>query len=438
MIFSKRDLIFIFTTSALMSLGFTAYFTFHYDYFSYFVALLNIIFLIKFYNNIIIFILFGFILFYTITFYQYFVNSLYISYWDDFQNINVVKRVLLSHSLFIFTLGNLTSTKKAVFNFNFRENFRSNKILFYGFFIICILLLIFGIQGQSLLNGSSYANQEFTSKSTLHEYFILFYLFLILFSSQNKFEKIVIKVLFIIYVLKTLIYGGRVEVLEIFLLWFLLFFLNKIKLQTVLFFVLIGLYGSNVVSNIRSNPIQFLSGNDLGYYFDPLFLFDHKSKYDIISSNEGDVIQSSARILGLIDNEHLSFSQRIISSVLYFISPVVPASFMPSYSNLSTYKQDIYRSGGGGLISIYFYAWYWYFGPVIIAIFLAFFINKFFLSSSLYYYIYGVAIFTTFPRWFAYNPIMLVKFCLYAVIILFVLNKFFVIKKSTFQAQRIT
>jgi hypothetical protein len=437
MIFTKKDLIFIFITSALMTLGFTAYFTSFYDYFSYFVVFLNVIFLVKFYNNIIVFILFGFIFLYTITFYQYFVNSLYISYWDDFQNIKVVKRVLFSHSLFIFTLGNLITSKKVVFKINFREKFRSNKILFFGFFIICILLLIFGIQGQSLLSGASYANQEFTSKSSLHEYFILFYLYLILFSSQNKFEQIAIKILFVIYVLKTLIYGGRVEVLEIFLLWFLLFFLNKIKLRTVIFFVLIGLYGSNVVSNIRSNPIQFLSGNDLGYYFDPLFLFEHKSKYDIISSNEGDVIQSSARILGLIDNEHLTFSQRIISSVLYLISPVVPASFMPSYSNLSTYKQEMYRSGGGGLISIYFYAWYWYFGPIIVAFFLAFFINKFFLSSSLYSYIYGVAIFTTFPRWFAYNPIMLVKFCFYAVIILYVLSIFFNIQKSTFRAQRI-
>lgn len=435
--YNKKDLLTLALTTPLFIIGLLFYFLNFINFFSIVITILNGIFIIKFIKKIPILLLFIFIFFYTRTFNYYFVDSITISYWSDFQTFDVLKRVLLSHALFIFFLGNSINSLNQKYSFDFRNYFRPNKILFYFFLLISILTLIFGIQGESLLNGATYASQESTSKSTLHEYFILFFFFLIVFSSNIKFEKYIIFIMMILYIFKTILYGGRIEVVEIGLLWFYIFYyyLNKVKIRTVLFVLLFGVYISNVVNNIRTNPIDFISGIDTFSFFDPTSSFDSKSKYEILSTNEGDVIQSSARIIGLIDVNELSIPRRIISGVLYLLSPFLPTSILPEFANLSVYKQEVYRSGGGGLISTYFFSWLSYIGPILIGIILAFIINQFYSNNSIYNYVYCTIIFVMFPRWFAYNPIMLVKFCFYAIIIIFFIIKIYKYKIQNPQLQ---
>lgn len=90
---------------------------------------------------------------------------------------------------------------------------------------------------------------------------------------------------------------------------------------------------------------------------------------------------------------------------------------MPDFINLASYKQDIYQSGGGGLIAVYFYTWLSYIGPIVSGIFIGFSISTVFKNSSIAIKIYGLLILVTFPRWYAYNPIFLVKFCIYGVLL---------------------
>ena len=425
MIYNKKDLLILTFTTPLFISGLIFYFFNYINIFSIIITILNAIFILKFIKKVPILLLFIFIFFYTRTFNYYFVDSITISYWSDFQTYDILKRVLLSHALFVFFLGNSINSLNQKYSFDFRNYFKPNKNLFYFFLSITVFILIFGIQGQTLLNGASYASHELTSKSTLHEYFILFYFFLILFSSNVKMDRYILHLMLILYILKTILYGGRIEVVEIGLLWFLIFYYynNKVKIRTVLIFLFFGIYLTNVVNNVRTNPVGFISGIDTYSYFDPTISFEKKSKNDILATNEGDVIQSSARIVGLIDNGEISFSQRILSGALYILSPITSASVLPEYSNLSVYKQETYRSGGGGLISTYFYTWLSYIGPILISLFIAFVINYFYNNNSIYCYLYCTSLFVMFPRWFAYNPIMLVKFCLYPILILFFIIK---------------
>lgn len=430
--YTKKDFLFLIFTTPLFIFGLLFYFLNYIDLFSILITILNVIFIFKFIKKIPLFLLFIFIFFYTRTFNYFFVDSITISYWSDFQTFDILKRVLLSHALFIFFLGNSINSLNQNHSFDFRNYFKPNKFLFYFFLTITIFILIFGIQGQSLLNGASYASQESTTKSTLHEYFILFYFFLIAFSNNIKIERLILVFMLISYMFKTILYGGRIEVVEIGLLWFYIFYyyINKIKIRTVLIFLIFGIYITNVVSNIRTNPVGFLSGIDMYSYFDPTNSFIKKSQYEILSTNEGDVLQSSARIVGLIDANELSITQRLLSGGLYVFSPILPTSILPEYTNLSVYKQDIYKSGGGGLISTYFFSWLSYLGPILISFFLAFIINQFYTNNSIYYYVYCTIIFVMFPRWFAYNPIMLVKYCFYSIIILFLVIKIYRYKYS--------
>ena len=129
-------------------------------------------------------------------------------------------------------------------------------------------------------------------------------------------------------------------------------------------------------------------------------------------------------MFGLIENGYLPFPTRLFSFLLNIFSSILPPFLLPDFSNLSIYKQDIYNSGGGGLISTYFFVWFGYIGPVIASLILSYFIKKFYTTGNRYILIYSICIFITFPRWFAYNPIHLFKFCIYAVILYWIVNKF--------------
>jgi hypothetical protein len=423
--YSRRDINYCALSSIIYLIGIIGYLIDNFAFFSQVITLLNVLFLFKFKNKIPVLVLFIFIFFYTFTFNYFFVKGISISYWQDFQTVSALKVVLFSHSLFIYFLGNFVKSGLGSHDLDFRTFIKPNNSLFLFFLVACIYFLIFGIQGKSLLNGGLYSDQDSAFKSTLHEYFILVYFFLILFSRNSKLHKYILRILMLMYVGKTVIYGGRVEVIEIILLWFYLFysFRNKVKFSTVLIITIIGLYGISIINNIRTNPIGFISGDDLYSFFDPISSLSLNTNKEVISSNEGDVIQSSARIVGLIETNELTFFHRIMGGGVYILSPVLPALITPDFANLSTYKQEIYRSGGGSLISIYFYSWFSYFGPIFIALFISFIINQLYFNKSIYYFIYCTSILIMFPRWFAYNPIMLVKFCFYSLFVIFFIIK---------------
>lgn len=359
-----------------------------------------------------------------------------ISYWTDFIDDQNIGSVLYAHLVFIFTLGTIIKNKKNEFNFNNNITHLRNKYIYWIIYLILIYIILYGITGDTIMDTGSYSNSGNTEKSTLHEYFLLFYISLIYFSSNSYLYKFSQLLILIIYVFKTLVHGGRIEIVEICLIYSLIFYIlpGRLKLQHIVLVIFVGLYLSTVISNFRSNP-SLLFSNDSIELFDPSNILEIPKKGDLISSTEGDVIQSSIRIAGLINNNQITSNDRIISFLSYLFSPIVPQTSLPKSSNLSTYKQEEYRSGGGGLISTYFYAWLWYFGPFLVAIFLAIITNKFFEFKSKSIFIYGIAILSTFPRWFSYNPIFLIKFCFFSLIffqlMILVKNKIFIVRRAS-------
>lgn len=384
-------------------------------YISIFSILICILFLFKFRRDLPILILFIFISSYSFQTYSFFFNGVFLTIWPDFQNPNMVNKVLLLDSIFIVSLGNSIKQNLSIIKLDFNRYIIRNYYLFYLNIIICISIIFWGIRGESLLQGAIYGSIE---KSPLNEYFIVFFLIVNLtLPSENRFNKFLLFILYLMYATKNVIYGGRIEVLQLTLLLIYLYWIipGKVKKRLIYSILFFGIYAVSVVGRIRSNPIDFLEGNYFSY-LNPLEIFSlGPSDAIYLNSNQGDVIQSSARILGLIDLSILDFSTRLISFAFYLFSAVLPSSILPDFSNLASFKQDIYRSGGGGLIAVYFYNWLSFIGPILSGIFIGYSINKVFNTSSIARKIYGLMILVTFPRWYAYNPIFLVKFCIYAV-----------------------
>lgn len=393
-------------------------------------VLLNTVFIIKFRENVPLFILFIFIYFYTFTFIYYYFFNYYLSVWLDFQSFGTYKKVLINHYLFIFVLGLFTSNKKhSDLRLKVEEIVRSNTVVYYILCFIFILLVFFGIRGENIFESGIYADSESMKKTTLHEYNIIVYLFILIYSKNSKSFLLLNAFFLSIFISKTLLYGGRIEVLEICLLFFYYYYVfrNKINYQHVLFLSIAGYFFMYIFQNIRSNPLALINF-DLGTIFDFSELLNFNSAKTYIDSNQGDVLQSSARMIGLIDVGLIPFYNRIFGSIIFIFSILIPPNFLPEFSNLSVFKQELYSSGGGGLISTYFYVWYSYLGPIIIAFYLSIILNGFFKTNNSYIKIYGLTILISFPRWFAYNPIQIVKFCLLPVLILFFIRLLFRIK----------
>jgi|GEM_PF-629464 len=386
-------------------------------------TVINIFFIFKFYRTIPLFLLFVFVFLYTRTFNYFLIDNVDISFWSDFQTKPIINKVLINHTTFMFFLGNLIPSNIGIKVMDFNAYFKFNKSVFFSLLLVGVLILIFGLSGETLLERARYNDLESVEKSTLHEYFILIYLFIFIFSPKGKFYDYTLKVLIGIYAIKTILYGGRIEVIQItFLFLYLKYvFKKKIKPYYIVILVLFGFYFINIISNIRSRPQDFLQGN-VGEVFSLTNIFITNKDVSYISSNEGDVIQSSARMVGLVETYNISTQQRLYSFLCYLASPLVPASIMPDYANLATFKQDSYGSGGGGLISTYFFVWLGYSGPIIIALIISMLIKYFYKFQNKGLIVYGICLLCTFPRWFAYNPIFLVKFCLYAVILLHVID----------------
>jgi hypothetical protein len=219
------------------------------------------------------------------------------------------------------------------------------------------------------------------------------------------------------YVFKTLSYGGRIEVVEISILYLFVVF-DFFKNQKFLFYI--GIFLSILLLKffavLRFDP-------DLIFSFDYI-IDDYFLQKDIVSSQYGDVFQSSLRVLGLLQDGIFSAVDRIYSFVLVLFGAILPSAFMPDVYNLSTYRQDYASSGGGGLISAFSYIWISYFGPVLFGFFTGFIVRMLFISSNFYIHIYSFMVLVSVPRWFAYYPVGLFKFCFLAVFLTYFYNMF--------------
>lgn len=426
--YCQKDYLILFLTTGLLVIAFIVYL---FDDKSNIISLVGLLissfFVVKFLKNIPLFVIFLFFVMYNVDSVKFYFTNIDLTLWPDFQQKDIINKVLLCNILFVFSLGNYIPSSIHKNEISIIKYSINNRFFFYLNLLICVLILLFSITGESIISGGVYGEAE---KSPLNEYFILFYLFLFLTKPNFFLYKLIILFLGVIYCIKNLLFGGRVEVLQLFLLTFytLFVFEKKIKFSFFYLFILFSFYINLVIDAIRSNPVDFISGYYL-QYFDPRNFLFTENNLTYLASNQGDVIQSSGRILGLIQNNILSFSDRMFSFFSYVLSPIIPSKLLPEYSNLASYKQELYRSGGGGLIGVYFYTWLGLFGPVISGIFIGFFINSFYTKNSIYYKLYGLCLLITFPRWYAYNPIFLVKFCLYSVL-LFFLILFFSNKKS--------
>lgn len=388
-----------------------------------FLLFLNGALIVRYLNNPALLLFFIFSSFYALSFIPYYFFNIKISPWPDFNEPIYYKIVTQIYGVFLCTCYFIKTNRTSfVKNLSFQR--RPNILAFFLFFSISVLVLLFGQTGENIFTSGGYAIGE-TSKSSIFEYFILFFLLAYYFSCNNRISKLMLFALALCYIGKSLMFGGRIEVIQLLLLVFFILTINhSLKFSPIV--ILLGClsfyYLNQVFSSIRSNPVGLLSG-DYTSYLNP-FTHYADTSVEYISSNEGDVIQSSARLIGLIENGFLDFIGRIKGGIGFILSIFVPSSILPAEASLITFKKNMYDSGGGGLAPVYYFAYLSWFGPILFSK-IIFWINELTNNNkSIYLKLYVLLVFSTFPRWFAYNPIIMFKLCAWVIPILFLSRLF--------------
>ena len=411
----------IFFFFASFFLSFYGLTTFFYAY----VIFINIYVVFLYRKNAALLLFYIFCLFYTFSLIPYYFFDLDVSPWKDFNEQYYYDIVVRIYSCFLVTPLFFNHNKYLSLKEDFKIPQNFNILGFFTFCIICVLIIVFGQSGSNIFESGGYATGD-SSKSTIYEYFILFFFIAYYYSNRKWGQLFILGGVGVLYIIKSLLYGGRIEVIQFLLLCFYLLNIDfKLKMTPLKIIIgcLMFYYINMVFSGIRSNPVPFIDGN-YTYYLNPFEGYSN-SQMTYISSNEGDVFQSSVRLLGLIENGLLDVITRIKAFIGFFFSIVVPSSWLPEEASLITYKKDVYNSGGGGLIAVYFYAFLGWLGPFIISAYLFWIYRLTSKHKSIYLKFYCLMVFSTFPRWFAYNPIILFKLCLWIIPVLFISNLIF-------------
>lgn len=359
--------------------------------------------------------------------------------YKDFDSTKLHTITVYCLSLFLFTFILSTtqiwrSEKQGIRIIIDALKIKNDKWIFYLLILISNFLTIFGRNGGSIFQpgeyyGSTSHQVQNLGGLAIFEYNIIFFLLAFIFSNREKKKIWIINISALIYMTKAISLGGRIETLQVLLLYFILFIdrykisFKKLGFLGIISFLLLVFFGYlrsfsgeispntiyKIIENIISTKPEFLTFAFLG--------------------NQIDIIYSSARLNGLIAFDYLNSLERFQIFIYNIWAILAPYSLLPSTANIAILFKDKFPSGGGGLISTFYYLQGSSFLIILMGAIIGRILTNAFNSKTTNQslIVYAIMILCTFPRWFGYNPITLFKLCIYPVIILYIIK---VLKKS--------
>lgn len=232
--------------------------------------------------------------------------------------------------------------------------------------------------------------------------------------SRTNYERMVVLVLCIIFIIVPLLYGKRLPSLFFLILLYAFFFQKKIGRVGVAIFTVLGLIGMNAIGVVRD-----------GVGFDNLseLLFGYKSE-GYFSNNQGGVAVSSVTYFSLVEDQILNFMFSIKSFIGQFLVIFIPSKFAFEETFINLYVIDNYISipGAGGFTSIYFYIWGGFIGLYIG--FLVFFLIFRIKTNNIVISMIHLLLLVTFFRWFGYNLFPVGKIIFWFLVYFLLMNLF--------------
>ncbi len=397
------------------------------------VANFSIIF--KTYRCLPILLMFLFFLTYVVNLIPFFFAGEYIFAYRPTQGFYETLQI---HTIFLCVLDTFLRPIKKRFYINEKIPQTENVFLYLSLCTLFVFFLLFAIRGDTIIDTGGYGRKgDTTSIGGIGEYFLILIPLLYMYSGRSYIMKKIVHTLMLLMGIKLLLYGGRIGVLMIGLLYLIFYYdtrKNHISLFKISCYAIPVLYIFVLIGAIRGNIALALTSSWGELLLLP-FRGDLLKTHIEFFGNQNDIFYSSTVLNQAALSDTLSLNTRLEMFFYNVLSLFVPYSWLPEKAAVIPYVQkNIARVGGGGLISAYSYFFLSYPGIILIGYYIASLINKLQKSKNIYFILYCVIVLATYPRWFGYNVISLFKISFYIIIVYIILNKFPKIKITLFNA----
>lgn len=260
------------------------------------------------------------------------------------------------------------------------NSFKNKSIFFYG---ICMLIILFSIIGFDRTKTTNYTNH--ISKMYELIYFLVF--FALILSEKNKKKIFILITISLFVIIQDLLYGGRITSLQICLAFFI-YFSDKLKRKYLMFIIIAGILFM-LVGSIRDGGKLTLNSFNI-FHIDTFYMAFESSETHTYCH---DILSSSSRTTTFVKNLLNTF----------FIDT-------GGDYNISSICAKYVHNNGGGFCFTHFYFWFGYIGPAIFALIISIVLNLCNNIDNIYTKIIYGLFFVTLPRWYCYEPFILIKY----------------------------
>lgn len=304
-------------------------------------------------------------------------------------------------SVFSSILSSLNvQSPNVIYEHGLSENFEfvSGRLVLWSLMCLSLIMLI-AIKGQVSIfsGGDSYSTYQdnLRSGSGVIEYTLMVFL-ACLFYKKNKTEKTILTVIVFIYIIKTILFGFRVQALVAIIILSVLL-LKKYPSSKFNFGICFSGFLIMIVYGVIKEGVSIFDG-DIGFNI----LLD--TRYGYVQSHQHGVLSSSSIILAYDNDE--------ISKVLYWPAALITA-FLPrrvindelGFMYPSAYVQFFDYTPGGGFFLVQILSLLGPIGVAVISIFLFYILNSFSSNVNLKgpLLIAAICLLCFFPRWVSYD-----------------------------------
>ncbi|AZR73926.1 hypothetical protein BBF96_11305 [Anoxybacter fermentans] len=373
------------------------------------VLVLSVYLVIHVRKNINLFVLYSILAYfnYSIIMPNY-INKLSSSYFTSFSNdpvshigVNILFLFLLSLIIFMPTHIKPLFIKENMF---INKNPHNVHLLTLGIGLILLYILIFQFDRPDVLGVRG-------RPSPLYEYSLIFFIVGFYFTAKNKYSKMILSIILVLFALQNFFFGGRIIGLQLILLYFIMFYAYKTKISRLIPFVLVGFIMMSLIGQERTMlnlSIDAIKGV-INNIQTRMFALD--TSYSAYFTS----------LTFLKVEEMLSINQRLDLFKQFFLSIFFGGRIQNS--SLPIYTLKFYHHYNGGVLPYHFQFYLGWAGVVVSALIITIYtkiINSLNFDTVGFKKCLSVYVISSVFRWYLYSPIIILRGVIFLAIVYYI------------------